>query len=101
MKMKPACPIGIDDNMQDNKVFKIYPNPTKSIITVELKFENTQNVTLTVVDLLGKEVLSRKLGYISTASEVLDLTGNRNGSYIVVAQSGNLTLRKTIILRND
>lgn len=68
----------------------IYPNPTNSRVHVL----NAQNTTLTVYDVLGKVLMSRKL---NTTNEILDLSQLLSGTYFVALdQNGQRRVEKIV-----
>lgn len=68
----------------------IYPNPTNS----RLHILNAQNTELTVYDVLGKVLLTRKL---STSNEMVDLSQLLSGTYFVALnQNGQRRVEKVV-----
>jgi uncharacterized delta-60 repeat protein len=77
----------------DNKnAFKLYPNPTKDFITIELNF--LKNAKLNVFDISGHSVLSKELKSESTTVNISNLPV---GVYMfqIINESGS-TIRKVI-----
>ena len=67
--------------------FSIYPNPSNGIVQLELN--DVQNITYTVIDLLGQELVTRK---VSALMETVDLSEYPDGTYFIkVANTGNGT----------
>jgi len=63
--------------------FSFYPNPVKNKLHLEAR---TAINSVTVYDLLGKQVLSRKYNDLKTD---LDLSNLSSGSYVIMVQIGN------------
>ena len=64
----------------------LYPNPNFGIVTIELSSELTENVSLVIIDALGKIVISEKLTTKSTTINTSDLD---NGVYFYKIISNN------------
>ena len=72
----------------DNNNFAAYPNPVKDVLNLSY---STDISSVRVINLLGQEVLSRKVGNTSTQ---LDMTNLTAGAYIVNVTIGDVV--KTI-----
>lgn len=68
----------------------IYPNPTNG----RLQIQNAQNTDLTVYDVLGKVLMTRKL---NTSNEIVDLGQLLSGTYFVALdQNGQRRVEKVV-----
>lgn len=72
--------------------FSMYPNPTNGVVSIRNKQLN--NASITVYDLNGRALLSKKLN--STASEI-NISNLSNGLYIFRVQTENGEFAKRII----
>ena len=82
-KVAQPCITSLEDM---NEIFlNIYPNPVTDILTIEA-LERINNQTVTVLDILGKTLLSQKL---SIGKNNLNMSNFPNGTYILKA--GNTT----------
>jgi hypothetical protein len=72
----------------DNASFVAYPNPVKDVLNLSYSTEIT---SVKVINLLGQEVISRKVGNTSTQLDMASLTA---GAYIVNVTIGDVV--KTI-----
>lgn len=79
-----STPIGINENFKDINV-KIYPNPVIDKLVIESD-EFNQNLQVSVIDLLGKEVL--KQSFINSKTETLDVSMLLPGVYFVIISTG-------------
>jgi len=87
--------IGIE-NVVENP-WHIYPNPTSGKITIELKNEEFQSIS--IINLLGEVLLNRKLNGDEEKIE-LDITNFSEGVYYISMNSkNNQYLNKLILLR--
>jgi hypothetical protein len=86
--------VGINENDLNNEI-SIYPNPTTGLFTLHLTSIKT-NARVTVCDMLGKVILSKKS--ITTNTQI-DLTENNKGIYFVNIQTNNEKIVRKIILQ--
>jgi len=71
----------------------IYPNPTTSRFAITSN-QIEKNTTVTVYNLLGKEIITRK---VTQKNTVLDLKNNENGVYFVRVENDTETITKRVI----
>jgi hypothetical protein len=77
----------------------IYPNPTSGEITIDLKLAREQDVTVTVRDLLGREVYAAPARRLATNRIGLDLSGNPAGIYIVNVHTGSGVVSRKVVVQ--
>lgn len=77
-------------------IFKVYPNPTDGIFTIESDQNSDQNLFVTVLDILGNEVYIKELEFSNKYEiNLSDLVG---GNYLLkVIRGKNQFLQKLII----
>ncbi len=81
--------LGTDSNVFDR--LAIYPNPARDVVTVK----NAENASVTIFDILGKKVLSRKN---ISAVEQLNVSALTTGTYFISVEKENQkTVGKLII----
>ena len=80
--------VALSTNNFDNSSFVAYPNPVKDVLNLSY---STDISSVRVINLLGQEVMSKKVGNTSTQ---LDMTSLTAGAYIVNVTIGDIT--KTI-----
>lgn len=78
--------LGLENNILNS--FKIYPNPTTSILNIEYTSDLTN---VSVFNMLGQQVLTKK---VTATSTQLDMSALTNGTYLVKVEAGNVS--KTI-----
>jgi Secretion system C-terminal sorting domain len=83
---------GLNPNNTQNEL-SIYPNPSKGSFMVNLKSFD-ENTTLNILDILGKEVISKT---ITSTSTLVNIT-NKKGVYFLKIQSKKGTTVKKIII---
>lgn len=74
------------DNVQDYTI-KIYPNPTSSLIYVDIEGDNAdKNATLSVYNISGSLLYTKQ---ITGNSTIVDLSNYPIGAYLVIMQLKN------------
>jgi Secretion system C-terminal sorting domain len=86
--------LGIED-FENNITFKAFPNPTISILNLQLS-SGIIDGTVTVFDMLGKQILKNKIN-INNNIVQLDVSNISNGLYLVkVSSEGNTQVKRFI-----
>lgn len=75
--------LGID-NFQEVSTFKLYPNPTNSILNIEIQ-NAISNGTLEVYDLLGKQIYNQTI--IANNISQIDVANWNSGLYLIKISS--------------
>jgi hypothetical protein len=77
----------------------IYPNPTSGLFTIELKNQLSGELTISILDLGGKEIMNIKTDKTSeNFTKQIDLSVLSKGIYIVKTNINNrLDTRKVIV----
>lgn len=89
--------VGVGIEKLESSTFSIYPNPTSGKLTIEFKDEEIEFIS--VINLLGEELMSRKLNQHPTKLE-LDITTFSEGIYYLSLNSKDKKyLQKIILLR--
>jgi len=78
--------------------FKIYPNPSPSIITIVYIGNSSSNVQLQIKNQLGQTLLTKTLPPQNEIYETLDLSSFAKGIYFIELQSGEAVEVKKIVL---
>lgn len=86
--------VDIDEQVANSAGVLIYPNPSTGIFRVEVK--NSQNATITIVNVLGETISEKK---ISGSTETIDLSAAPAGIYFyqVANQTGIISSGKLIV----
>ncbi len=66
---------------------KMYPNPAQSNLTIELPFENNNDIRLSITDLTGREIMNRQISAVDNIN--IELSELNNGVYLVTVSKGN------------
>lgn len=90
--------VNIEDNIED---FKVYPNPASDKILVSFITNRINKISISIVDLMGREIMQYQKDVISSGLQSFDLPLNtlENGLYFVKIDNGNSTSSKKIIVR--
>ena len=81
-----------------NPGIRIFPNPTRDILYVELDF--IEEVQMKVFDLSGRMVLEKKLERNSVNSEV-DVSGVQTGIYLIQLNYGGSIYTDKVVVSRD
>jgi hypothetical protein len=92
--VRDTTTVGVNENELNFAQLNVYPNPAASELTLSGNFIKTQPVTITVVDLLGKELVKRTV-YGTRINETISTESFNNGVYFCTISnaSGNKTLK--------
>lgn len=85
--------LGLSDTNFDN--LKIFPNPSKGILNVSFPAIISGITTLTLVDIQGRQILSKKT---SDSNESLNIEHLQNGIYLLTIENGSSKTTKKIVL---
>ena len=81
------------ETFKNNSKLAVWPNPAQNSI----QFSGVDVAEIQIFDLLGKEVLSRKL---SAGSSSLDISNLRNGMYLIQASDANGAVSNIKFVKN-
>ena len=75
--------------------FKLYPNPTKGVLNVEIEnFTDGTNASISVFDLQGRQVYNNNN---ASPTNAVDLSGQSPGTYILILKAGDKTSEWKIV----
>ncbi len=76
--------------------FKMYPNPTKGLLTVEIEnLTGETNASISIYDLQGRQIYNNSN---AVASNAIDLSKQSPGTYIMILKAGD-TIREWKIVK--
>lgn len=90
--------VGIDD-IEKSGIVSIFPNPSNGLITVQVNYQATDNVSIWVFNQLGQEVMFTKENKTTySLSKNIDLSAQAPGIYFLKIESGKLDYSKKIVI---
>ena len=91
--------VGINDNVNVSDNVNIFPNYTQNLVQVEYTTKTAQEVTITVFDMLGRNLSTQSLqaagGLQKTA---IDFSKYGNGYYLIEVDNGTEKVSEKILL---
>lgn len=73
------------NELDADESLRIFPNPAATTVNVDLTTPNASNVTLRVIDMLGRTLKTENLGSVSgKINHALDVTSLSNGAYLLL-----------------
>jgi len=94
----PEGPTGVESVLNIQSFMSIYPNPSNGIIYLRLANPVEENITITVFDMLGKELKQIHLDKNELQAQELNLYQQPKGFYLLKVQTGNDVFVKKIQL---
>ena len=88
-------------NLTKTTNFSVYPNPANDFTKLTISLEKAEKITITIVDLLGKEIAkNEKTIFAGITNETLDVSNYQNGIYFINLQIGtSVTTKKLVITK--
>lgn len=77
---------------------KVYPNPNKGNFNIELNSDSSENITINVFDIRGREILNKTFKANGTFNENINLQDAKSGVYLVSISDGIKKTVKRIII---
>ncbi|MFA5329833.1 MAG: T9SS type A sorting domain-containing protein [Prolixibacteraceae bacterium] len=89
---------GINVDPQVFSINKVYPNPVKDFVTVDLQSQNSGQVEIVLFNILGAQIKKWQPKYISTGDQQLklDLSFAKTGVYILKLTSSGQVCSQVI-----
>ncbi|MGZ5302729.1 MAG: T9SS type A sorting domain-containing protein [Bacteroidia bacterium] len=84
--------IGLD------KLVKVYPNPNTGKFTVEANLPATEQVRISITNLLGQEVAVISNGAMNTNTFSIDLSDQKAGVYMLTVTTNKQSTTKRIVI---
>jgi len=95
--LQPRIKLGRKNTLNVTAV-ALYPNPNDGEFTIDFALENSEPVTITVLDLAGREVYKNQLNeFNGNHRQVIDITEQAPGSYFLHIQQGKEGYTKKFI----
>jgi hypothetical protein len=94
----PEGPTGVESVLNIQSFMSIYPNPSNGMIYFRLANPIEENITITVFDMLGKELKQLQIDKNELQAQELNLYQQPKGFYLIKVQTGNDVFVKKIQL---
>jgi hypothetical protein len=89
--------VGLEEEVL-NASMNVVPNPSNGNFVLDYTDMSMENATVTLVDILGKTIYSKKMSVVGNASLPFNMN-LRNGVYFVTVTDGTSKLTKKIIVK--
>ena len=78
----------------------IYPNPASDMANINFTLSETSNVTISLENIIGEEILKAELGNVSAHETLfpLNIDGISNGLYFVTVKTSKGAVTKKIVI---
>jgi len=90
----------IDDNLASSSI-NVYPNPFTGSTQVFVQMNETSNVSVTMVNVLGETVISKDYGSLTAGTNIIDVDGTNlaAGIYYMNVNLGTETMTQKVVLK--
>jgi len=90
----------IDDNLASNSI-NVYPNPFTGATQVFVQMNETSDVSVTMVNVLGETVISKDYGSLTAGTNIIDVDGTNlaAGIYYMNVNLGTETMTQKVVLK--
>jgi endonuclease I len=78
--------------------FVVYPNPVKKYLKVQSCFSNAAEIQLSLYDLQGNKIYTRKLTFKPNQTHSINLTGIPRGTYLLRLSGQEIFLNKKLVV---
>jgi len=100
MKVGTILPTGVSFADEKENSIQLYPNPSSQFVVCDLEFDVDKEVQLTLVDVTGRTLYSRRMLTVNRKLETrIDLNNFSKGIYFVKAKTGIGEQSKKLIIQ--
>lgn len=92
--------VGLAQHLSDRMALQIYPNPIADRATLKYEVQQTSEVTLSVVDLTGREVMALEMSTKPAGVYTLTLGTDQleSGAYLIMFRANHTLLTRKILI---
>ena len=92
------CVVGITKIAQQDQIVNIYPQPLfGNILNVQIPNTNSENINISILNIIGQSELSLTYSYFSDNKISLDLKDLKQGIHFIKLNLDNYSITKKII----
>jgi hypothetical protein len=88
----------VGENIELGKLVNVYPNPNQGKFTVDVKIPATEQVRISVTNLLGQEVAVISNGALNANTFQVDLSNQKAGVYLLNISTDKQSTTKRIVI---
>jgi hypothetical protein len=92
----PEGPASVSEVMNIEAIMNVYPNPTSGKLYLRLVDKMDKDIKVTVLDLLGKSILTESLNGKVLQAQEIDLSKQPSGIYLLKVEAGEKVYMKKI-----
>ncbi len=86
--------------LNETESIKMYPNPTSGSVNLEMDFDGSKEVSVSISDLAGKNIANISLGTINGQTiKNIDLTGLAQGTYTVKIKTDSESFISKLVIQ--
>lgn len=90
-----AQPTEGNDLLPSDDQIEIYPNPTNSVVNIQLKSDPSENLIVKILDISGKIMIQKSFN----AATTLDVSDFKKGMYIIVVENNTEIKTEKLIIQ--
>lgn len=94
---KLITPEDVVAGLNGTSVMASYPNPVVNYVNIYAEFEQIENITVKISDLLGNETILARVNGVSVYESSVDLTDYTAGMYMIIIETSNDVIIKRVI----
>ncbi|MBW8048907.1 MAG: T9SS type A sorting domain-containing protein [Cytophagales bacterium] len=91
-------PTGLSQTYNADQSIRLYPNPNEGVFTISFTGFENENISLTIIGLHGRTVISKELTVNDELTEEVDISDLSKGMYFLkVNSSDNVFIKKILV----
>lgn len=90
--------IGVQPALSNLANIKVYPNPAKQLLNVELNMKQPENVTISLVNLSGQIVMTKEIRNTAVIKEHINVSDFASGMYFLQVSNSQGTQAQKVLI---
>ena len=86
-------------SIESLKTFKVFPNPTNSILNIDLELKKKQDVQLSIFNSLGSNLIKINKANSKSINNIIDVSTFSKGIYFIIINIDGHSLKKKFIIK--